>query len=179
MKRHKQTNRFAKTLIDSAGLDAMPRALSELTALNSLMESTKEFRSLLIGPQFTDSEKNTAIKEVGSKLGFSEDTIKFVSYLSALKAMTALADIIRTSLSIYLEKKRKAKATVYTPSDIGRQYEDRLRSALKKLVDRDIDIEYVTEPSILGGMLIRVGSSMYDGSIKGQLRLLKEELVKG
>jgi F0F1-type ATP synthase delta subunit len=47
------------------------------------------------------------------------------------------------------------------------------------LIERDVDIEFVLEPSLLGGVLVKVGSTMYDSSIKGQLRLLKDELIKG
>jgi F0F1-type ATP synthase delta subunit len=50
---------------------------------------------------------------------------------------------------------------------------------LKKLTDRDLDIEYVMDPSLLGGIQVKVGSMIYDTSIKSQLRLLKNELIKG
>lgn len=66
-----------------------------------------------------------------------------------------------------------------TPVEVTRDYEDRLKAALKKLIDRDVDVEYVLDPSLLGGVLVKVGSTMYDSSIRGQLRLLKDELIKG
>jgi F0F1-type ATP synthase delta subunit len=66
-----------------------------------------------------------------------------------------------------------------TPVEVGKEYEERLKSSLKKLIDRDVDLEYVLDPSLLGGVLVKVGSTMYDSSIKGQLRLLKDELIKG
>ena len=46
-------------------------------------------------------------------------------------------------------------------------------------MEREVDIEYVMDPSLLGGILVKVGSTMYDSSVKGQLRLLKDELIKG
>jgi F0F1-type ATP synthase delta subunit len=56
---------------------------------------------------------------------------------------------------------------------------DRLKGSLKKLINKDVDLDYVLDPSLLGGVLVKVGSTMYDSSIKGQLRLLKDELIKG
>jgi F0F1-type ATP synthase delta subunit len=47
------------------------------------------------------------------------------------------------------------------------------------MIDRDVDIEYVMDPSLLGGILVKVGSTMYDTSIKSQLRLLRDDLIKG
>ena len=76
-------------------------------------------------------------------------------------------------------EKRKIKAVVMTPIEINKDYENTLKLSLKKVTDRDIDIEYVMDPSLLGGILIKMGSTMYDTSLKGQLRLLKDELIKG
>jgi F0F1-type ATP synthase delta subunit len=49
---------------------------------------------------------------------------------------------------------------------------------LKNLIDRDVDIENEVDPSLLGGFVVRVGSTIYDSSVKGQLRLLKSELMR-
>ncbi len=64
-------------------------------------------------------------------------------------------------------------------SEVGKNYEERLKASLKKMIEKDVDIEYVLDPSLLGGVLVKVGSTMYDSSVKGQLRLLKDELIKG
>jgi F0F1-type ATP synthase delta subunit len=66
-----------------------------------------------------------------------------------------------------------------TPIEIKKEQEDSLKSSLKKMMDRDVDIEYVMDPSLLGGILVKVGSTMYDTSIRSQLRLLRYELIKG
>ncbi|MDP2166975.1 MAG: ATP synthase F1 subunit delta [Thermodesulfovibrionales bacterium] len=179
MKKNKQAKRYAKTLIETAGMDAAPKALSELNTLNALMAESRELTSLLTGPQFTAGERKAVLKEMGARLGFSENTVRFVSHLTELGAMTAFREIINHAVAIYLERKKMAKAQVITSTAVGGQYEGRLKASLKNLTGRDVEIEYVTDPSLLGGMLIKVGSTMYDGSIKGQLRLLKDELVKG
>ena len=66
-----------------------------------------------------------------------------------------------------------------TPIEIKKEQEESLKSSLKKQMDRDVDIEYVIDPSLLGGILVKVGSTMYDTSIRSQLRLLRDELIKG
>ena len=50
---------------------------------------------------------------------------------------------------------------------------------MKQITGRDVDLEFVIDPSLLGGVRIKVGSTMYDSSIKGQLGLLKDKLIKG
>jgi len=66
-----------------------------------------------------------------------------------------------------------------SPIEISKDREGSLKASLKKITDRDVDLEYVIDPSLLGGILVKVGSTMYDTSIRGQLRLLKDELIKG
>ena len=118
-------------------------------------------------------------KQVAAKAGLSDKVVKFVMHLTAIKVIAALSDIIKIATALYLEKKKRAKAVVMTPVEVSKNYEERLKASLKKLIERDVDIEYVLDPSLLGGVLVKVGSTMYDSSVKGQLRLLKDELIKG
>ena len=179
MKKIKQVKRFANALIRNVGIDNAPRTIKELEAFNALMLKSKEFKSLLFNPQFTTAEREAVLKQLASKMNLSEYTIKFVIYLSELGIIPALSAIIRFAINLYFEKKKKAKAVVMTPIEIKKEQEDSLKSSLKKMMDRDVDIEYVMDPSLLGGILVKVGSTMYDTSIKSQLRLLRYELIKG
>ncbi|HMK50213.1 MAG TPA: ATP synthase F1 subunit delta [Thermodesulfovibrionales bacterium] len=179
MKPVKQANRYAKALLRNVGIENTPQALTELISVNDLMVRSKEFRSFLINPRFTSEERATVIKSVSDRMKISDSTVKFISHISEVGVIAALADIIRIATSLYLERKKKAKAVVMTPIAISKERESALKASLKKVSDRDVDLEYVIDPSLLGGILIKMGSTMYDTSIKGQLRLLKDELIKG
>jgi F-type H+-transporting ATPase subunit delta len=175
----KQANRYAKALLRNIGIENAPQALTELISVNALMVKSKEFRSLLVNPRFTTAERTGIIKSVSERLKLSEGTAKFILHISEVGVIAALADIIRIATTIYLERKRKAKAIVMTPIAISTDRENTLKASLKKLTDRDVDMEYIIDPSLFGGILVKIGSTMYDTSIKGQLRLLKDELIKG
>ena len=179
MKQIRQAKRYANALLRNVGIENAPQAITEINAVSNLMVKSKEFKSLLINPQFTSEEREKVIKQIADRIKLSENTVKFIIYLSEVGVILFLPEIIRIATNLYLEKKRKAKAIVMTPIEIGKDYENTLRSSLKKVTDRDVDIEYVMDPSLLGGILIKIGSTMYDTSIKGQLRLLKDELIKG
>lgn len=178
MKQIRQAKRYANALLRNAGIENAPQAITEINAVSNLMVISKEFKRLLINPQFTSEERGKVIKQIADRIKLSENTVKFIIYLSELRVILFLPEIIRIATNLYNEKKRKAKAVVMTPIEISKDYENTLRSSLKKVTDRDVDIEYVMDPSLLGGILIKIGSTMYDTSIKGQLRLLKDELIK-
>jgi F-type H+-transporting ATPase subunit delta len=179
LKPAKEANRYAKALLRNVGMENTPQALSELISINDLMVRSKEFRSLLINPTFTSEERASVIKSLTEKLKLSESTVRFVLHITDVGVISALSDIIRIATNLYLERKKRAKAVVMTPIEISKDRENTLKASLKKMTDRDVDLEYVIDPSLLGGILIKMGSTMYDTSIKGQLRLLKDELIKG
>ena len=162
----------------AVGIEAVPDALGELSALQELMEKSREFRGLLENPGFTREEREKVLKHVSGTAGISANTVKFILYLAEQSAIPSLPDLISRVNAMYLERKKKAKAVVITPVDTNKKYEETLKSSLKQMTGRDVDIEYVVDPSLLGGVLVKVGSTMYDSSIKGQLRLLRDDLIK-
>ena len=179
MKPVKEAKKYAKTFINILGIEEAPKALAELALLENLMAKSREFRSLLVNPGFTSAERESGLKQVAARLGMSEKAVKFVIHLAQIGVISVLSEIIKAATVIYLEKKRRAKAIVMTPVEISAKNEERLKASLKKLLEKDVDIEYVMDPSLLGGILVKVGSTMYDSSIRGQIRLLKDELIKG
>jgi F-type H+-transporting ATPase subunit delta len=175
----KEAKKYAKTFISVVGIEEAPKALAELSLLDSLMDKSREFRSLLVNPGFSSAEREGGLKQVAARLGMSEKVVKVVIHLTQIGVISALSEIIKAATVIYLEKKKRAKATVMTSVEFSAKNEERLKASLKKLLERDVDIEYVMDPSLLGGILVKVGSTMYDSSVKCQLRLLKDELIKG
>lgn len=178
MSRRQDVKRYAKMFLNAVTTDEMPALINELISVNSLILKSKEFRSLLENPLFTTEEREKVIKKLAEKLNLSNNTARLIIYLSSQRIIAGLSDLIRFATAIYLEKKNKARAVITTPIDIKDKYEGRFKASLKKITGRDVDIEYVIDPSILGGVLVRVGSTMYDSSIKGQLRLLKDDIMK-
>lgn len=179
MKPIKEAKKYAKMFIGVAGIEEAPKGLAELAVIETLMERSRAFRSLLVNPGFDSLEKEGGLKQVAGRLQLSEKTVRFVIHLTQAGVVSVLPEIIRAATAIYLEKKKRAKATVLTPVEISPAQEERLKASLKKLVEKDVDIEYVMDPSLLGGIMVKVGSTMYDSSVRGQLRLLKDELIKG
>ena len=179
MKRQKEIKRYAKMFLNAAGLENAPEALNELTSVNDLLIKNPEFLGLFENPSFTGEERGKTLKGLSQRLNLSDATVRFILYLSERRIMHGLAELIRIAAALYLEKKKMVKAIVTTPAAIDKKYGERLRASLKKVTGMDVVMEYIIDPSIIGGMMVRIGSTMYDSSIKGQLRLLKDDILKG
>lgn len=178
MSRKQDVKRYAKMFLNALSTDEMPGAINELLSVNNTIVKSKEFRGLLENPGFTATERATFIKKLAEITRLSDNTARLIIYLSAQRVIAGLPDLIRFATAIYLEKKNKAKAVITAPVNIKDKYEGRFKASLKKITGKDVDIEYVIDPSILGGIVVRVGSTIYDSSIKGQLRLLKDDVMK-
>jgi F-type H+-transporting ATPase subunit delta len=179
LKKVKGASKYAKALLRNVGMDKAAQAIAELSSVNDLMVKSKEFGNLLVNPRFTTEERNGVIKALADRLNLSDSTVKFILYLAEIGVISGIADILRIATDLYLERQRKVKAIVTSPIGISKDREAALKDSLKKMIDRDVDLEYVIDPSLLGGILVKIGSTMYDSSIRGQLRLLKDELIKG
>jgi len=180
MKILKQAKRYARMFLNSVGSEAAGKALEELAVARALMEKSSDFQSLLTSPVFTPEEKKAALRSLSGLLGFSDGTVKFLTFLAEENAAYGLSQILDKAVAIYSESMGRVQAKVFTPSlSLGKEFEARIRAALKAMTSREVDVEFSEDPSLIGGVLIKVGSTMLDGSIKGQLRLLKEELIKG
>ncbi len=179
MRKVKGVKRYAKQFLSTVDPGEAPQAIEQLSVIAGLMEKNKNFRNLIASPVFSEAESRQIIGYLGQKLKMSDKTAKYLQHLSASKAIGAMPEIVKAIVAAYLEMKKKAKAVVTSPVQVSKDYEEKLKGSLKNITGRDIDIEFVIDPAILGGVRIKVGSTMYDSSIKGQLGLLRDKLIKG
>ncbi len=175
----KNAKKYARAIFNVVDLDSIEDALAQLNIVIGAMNKDREIHSSLASPLFSTDEKAKAVDVISGILNLSEPVAKFLKYVVSDGMAPLLPEITKRALILYQEKKKKAKATVVSAVEISQEMTSRLKVALEKLTAKDVDIEYINDPSLLGGFIVKVGSTMYDTSIKGQLRLLKDELVKG
>lgn len=177
MKRIKNVKRYARQFLNAIEVEDIPQAIEQLIVISSLIEKDKNFRNLMASPAFNKEEKEKSIDYVAQKIGISAKVLAYLKYLSNAKVMIVMPEIVSAITKIYLEMKKRAKGLVITPLQISKEYEDKVKESLKQVTGRDIDLQFIIDPSLLGGVKIQVGSTMYDSSIKGQLGLLKDKLL--
>ncbi|MDO8282486.1 MAG: ATP synthase F1 subunit delta [Thermodesulfovibrionia bacterium] len=170
--------KFSKALINTVDISIVPNLLEELKMFSSLIDSDRKIKLLFVSQIFTTEEKNRVLKNVTTHLNFSSHTEKFLNLLLAEGVISVIKEIIATSDSMYHEKVRKVTAEVSAPVALDEASIKRLKSALGSLTNKEVDIDSNIDTSLIGGFIVKVGSTIYDSSIKGQLKLLKAELTK-
>jgi len=170
---------LAKKFVINVSVDEIPQALERLGVVVGLMEQDKGFRNLLVSPMFSKEDRTKTLEALSGKLQCSEKLSKYLSFLSEEQALGALPEITGAITELYLAMQKRAKAVITTPAPVSKEVESQLLTALQQRTGKQIDVEYVLDPSLLGGVRIQVGSTMYDTSLKGQLGLLKDKLIEG
>jgi ATP synthase F1 delta subunit len=170
--------RYAKVLINTVDLSVVPSVIEELRAFARLMDSDRRLRLLFGSHIFSEEEKERALKEVLSYMKAKEETGRLLNLIITQGVLHALKDIITSAISLYEEKMKRVTAEVISPVPLKAEHIETLRSALGVLTNRDVQIDNRLDPSLIGGFIVKVGSTIYDSSLKGQLMLLRAELTK-
>lgn len=178
MNKSQVAKKFSKALINTVEIPAVPGLLQELKMFSALMDSDRKIRLFFVSQIFTPEEKNNVLKNITAHLKFSSHTEKFLNLLFAEGTISVIKEIIAASSIMYQEKVRKVTAEVSAPVKLDEASIKRLKSALGSLTNKEVDIDSSIDPSLIGGFIVKVGSTIYDSSIKGQLKLLKAELSR-
>ncbi|MBF0488706.1 MAG: ATP synthase F1 subunit delta [Nitrospirae bacterium] len=174
----KSAVRYAKSLYASVSIDKLEAVINELTAVNQLVCEKKHITGIFINPFFNDEDRMNALGTIAGGLALQDMTKRFVATLIKSRAIKGLSQIITILAALYRDGMKTANAVVVSPIALTDKQAEELRQALSARLNRDVTIDNIIDPTLIGGLIAKVGNLVIDNSIKGQLRLLKEALTK-
>ncbi|HBC93203.1 MAG TPA: F0F1 ATP synthase subunit delta [Pelotomaculum sp.] len=175
--------RYAQALYDIASeKTALPkyksmvdRIESELKAVRTILDDNIELQRLLYHPQITAAAK----KELLDRLfqgKISEVTGNFLALLVDRRRETYFSDIVDEFVALANTNRGIIEARVTTAVELKDTEKGELSSILAKLTGKKVQTSYAVDPSIIGGVIVRMGDKIIDGSVKTRLASLKERL---
>jgi F-type H+-transporting ATPase subunit delta len=171
--------RYARALFDLAvetsALDAVDADLKSLKAMRS---ASADLRTLLTSPRFAAEDKAKGLAAVASHAGLCDTTRKFLGLLALNRRTGALSIIIDAFQALVAEARGLVSAKVTTAVALTPAQAAGLAAALRTALGKDPQIETLVDPAILGGLKVRVGSRLYDASLKSKLDSLKFALKR-
>lgn len=166
--------RYASALYDLADDQGVIDAVAgDLAALSKMIDSSADFQRFIKSPVISRAEQSKAIAAIAGKAQLSPLAHKFLGLLAANRRLFALPGIIAGFRQILAERRGQATAQVTSAQPLSEAQTMSLVDALKKSVGRNVDIVSKVDPSILGGLIVKVGSRMVDSSLKSKLQRLK------
>ncbi len=166
--------RYAQALYDLADdKGAIDAVAADLTSLQKMIADSEDFKRFIKSPIIGRNEQSKAVAAIAEKAQFSPLAHKFLGLLAANRRLFALPDIITGFRQILADRRGQATAQVTSAAPLTDAQTTSLIEALKKSVGRNVDIISKVDPSILGGLIVKVGSRMVDSSLKSKLNRLK------
>jgi F-type H+-transporting ATPase subunit delta len=166
---------FADVVMD-ARLDAA-RTLSETQQIASLVRDNKSLRDVWENPSIPAEQKRAVLDGIVQRLGISRPVRNFVAVLIDKGRIRLISEIVAQFAQELNQRLGFADAEVVSARELGANERTALEEDLARVTGKRIRARYQQDGSILGGAIARVGSTVYDGSVKGQLERIRRQLV--
>lgn len=174
-------SRYAGALADAVfaeGSGLEPRqALEELRSFAGLVKESAELRNVLVSPAISTSKKRAVIARFSDMLPLSRLVRNFF-YVIVDHRRAGIVESVVDAFEVVLDERSgvvRASVTSAVPLDESEARE--LRESLSRVAGKQVRCEYSVDPELIGGVVARIGSTVYDGSVRSQLQGLRERLT--
>jgi F-type H+-transporting ATPase subunit delta len=169
--------RYASAVFDLANEGKKLKALeTDIAALEGAMNDSADFRTLLTSPLYSRDEQAGAIAAVAKKMKLSPTTSNVLSLLASKRRLFVLPQLVSTLRDRLAEERGEVTAEVTTAKALTKAQGDKLAKTLKAQVGKTVTIKETVDESIIGGLIVKVGSKMIDTSIKSKLSALQNTM---
>lgn len=172
--------RYASALADvvlKSGEVATVKA--ELKTWEEMIRSNAELANAFGNPAIAHLNKEKVLEQLISRTNPTKTTANFLRVLLQNGRISDLADINIRFEAVLEERSGIVAAEVTSARELGTDEKASLESSIEKAVGCKVRLNYSIDESIIGGVITRIGSTVYDGSVRTQLENLKQQLVNG
>ena len=171
--------RYARALFDLAKDEGQVAAVeADLRALKAFAAESADLRTLITSPVFSAEDKAKGLVAIAARAEFNPLSQKFLGFVAAQRRVNALPAIITSFQALSAADRGVVSAQVTTAVALTAAQAKGLQTALRQALGKDPEIETHVDPAILGGVKVRVGSRLYDASLKSKLDSLKFALKR-
>jgi len=173
--------RYARALLDvavreQADLEQVER---ELTAFADLFKEYPLLEKVLLNPAVPVPRKRAAVADLLARANFSPIVSKLLALLADRDRLVLVPDLLTAYSDRLLDHRGVVRAEVTTATPIDSSRADAIQRGLAALTGRTVSMSTKVDPTIIGGMVARIGSTVYDASVVRQLERLKEKIEIG
>jgi len=172
-------SRYANAFSDvitaaSLPADAIDRQFADFLAT---WDASAELRTFFVNPAIPAAQKIAILDKLNAKLGLQKELRNLLAVLISNDRIAHVAEVAAAWRRILQEQSGIRAAEIVTARELSKDERDALAAEVAKLAGGKIDASFKLDQSILGGAVVRIGSTVYDGSVRGRLERLREELA--
>ena len=150
----------------------------EVLAIIELIKENKYFKELIKDPTIKNKELSKAIVAISDKFKFNLILKKFLIFLISKRRLFYLEDILKIFLLICSKKRGEISAKLISSKDLTKDEIDNIKKEFSENFGSSIKLNYKFDPSLIGGLIIQVGSVMIDSSIKNKLNKIENKMIE-
>ena len=155
---------------EDGSLDGLER---DADALSGALRDSPELRELTRSPVYTRADQERAIGAVAERMGLGATLANTLRLMATKRRLFVVDDLLEDLRAMIAQHRGQVTAEVVSARPLGQAQSERLARTLKESVGRDVKIDARTDESLIGGLVVRVGSKMIDTSIRSKLSALE------
>jgi F-type H+-transporting ATPase subunit delta len=171
------SGRYATALFelarDEKSIDAVK---ADLGKFDAMLSESADLKRLVRSPVFAADAQLKALSAVLDKAGISGVAANFLKVLTNNRRLFAVSDVIRAFGALVAKYKGEASAEVTVAEPLSDKNLDALKAALKQVSGKDVTLNVKVDPSIIGGLVVKLGSRMVDSSLRTKLNSIKHAM---
>ena len=169
--------RYANALFELALEEhAIDAVKSDLDRFDALIADNPDLQRLVRSPVFTAEEQTRALTAVLDKAGIGGLAARFLKVVSANRRLFAARDMVRDFRTLVAHHKGETSATITVAETPNDAHLAAIKDALKAVTKKDVQVEVKVDPSIIGGLIVKLGSRMVDTSLRSKLNAIKHAM---
>ena len=171
------SGRYATALFELAREEKTVDAVkADLDRFDAMLNDSPDLLRLVRSPVFSADAQSRALGAVLEKAEIGGIAAKFLKVLTANRRLFAVADVIRAFRALVARFKGEATADVTVAEALSDKNLDALKTALKSVTGKDVALNVKIDPSIIGGLVVKLGSRMVDSSLRTKLNSIKHAM---
>ncbi|MFC0244176.1 F0F1 ATP synthase subunit delta [Falsochrobactrum ovis] len=166
--------RYAGSLFELAlEADSVAVVEKDLGSFEALLSGSEDLKRLISSPVFSAEDQLRAISEIADKAGIKGLVGNFLRVVAQNRRLFALPGIIAAFRKIAAEHRGEISADVISAHELSSAQQNELKATLKSVAGKDVTVNVTVDPSILGGLIVKMGSRQIDTSLRTKLSSLK------
>ena len=171
--------RYAQALFDLANEQKAVAAVeADLKSLKAALADSRDLKVLLASPAFSAEDKGKGLAAIAAQAKFHQTTRNFLGLLAANGRAAALGEVIVGFEALSAKARGAVSAEVTTAVPLTAAQQKGVAAALRQALGKDPEITTRVDPAILGGIRVKVGSRLFDASLRSKLDSLKFALKR-
>ena len=172
--------RYAEALADVAtARNQVEQIDNEVRIFAEMMKSSRELHDTFASPIVSQTDKLKVLEALISRTQTGPMTANLLRTMLSHYRLHHVAEVYEQFRREMNERKGLIVAEVTTATQVGAAEQAKLGRTLEQLTGKQVEFKFKTDPSLIGGVVTRVGSVVYDGSVRTQLQEIKERLKRG